>query len=130
MGNYRREGKFNNSSRPSMHRAICAECGDSCEVPFKPTGDRPVYCSNCFGKQGGGSSRPNRRGDSRNRRSHSDDRNMYDAGEVAQEIKKLHVKIDELIKILTPPTKKTANKTAVKEVVKKKPAKERSAKAK
>lgn len=34
--------------RPAMHRATCAECGQSCEVPFKPTGERPVYCSNCF----------------------------------------------------------------------------------
>ncbi len=38
----------NNSSRPTMHKAICAECGQSCEVPFKPTGDRPIFCSNCF----------------------------------------------------------------------------------
>ncbi|PIT94508.1 hypothetical protein COT98_03255 [Candidatus Falkowbacteria bacterium CG10_big_fil_rev_8_21_14_0_10_39_9] len=40
--------------RPTMHRAICAECGNSCEVPFKPTGDKPVFCSNCFGKKEGG----------------------------------------------------------------------------
>ncbi len=40
-------------SRPAMHQATCAECGQSCEVPFRPTGDRPVYCSNCFkGKEG------------------------------------------------------------------------------
>lgn len=35
-------------ARPAMHQATCAQCGQSCEVPFKPTGDRPVYCSNCF----------------------------------------------------------------------------------
>lgn len=38
-----------------MHRATCAECGNSCEVPFKPTGERPVYCSNCFGGKRGDS---------------------------------------------------------------------------
>lgn len=38
-------GGFN---KPGMHKAVCAECGATCEVPFKPTGDRPVYCSNCF----------------------------------------------------------------------------------
>jgi len=37
--------------RPAMHRATCSECGDNCELPFKPTGDRPVFCSDCFGKQ-------------------------------------------------------------------------------
>lgn len=35
---------------PRMHQATCADCGQSCEIPFRPTGDRPVYCSNCFGK--------------------------------------------------------------------------------
>lgn len=42
--------KFGNrdGGRPAMHRATCAECGESCSVPFKPAGDRPVYCSNCF----------------------------------------------------------------------------------
>lgn len=36
-------------NRPQMHQATCAECGKRCEVPFKPTGDKPVYCSDCFG---------------------------------------------------------------------------------
>lgn len=31
-----------------MHTAVCAECGQEARVPFKPRGDRPVYCSNCF----------------------------------------------------------------------------------
>lgn len=31
-----------------MHTAICAECGKPAQVPFKPRGDRPVYCSSCF----------------------------------------------------------------------------------
>lgn len=31
-----------------MFKTTCAECGDDCQVPFKPTGERPVYCSNCF----------------------------------------------------------------------------------
>ena len=32
----------------SFTRAVCAECGKECELPFKPTGDRPVYCRDCF----------------------------------------------------------------------------------
>ncbi|MBR6030206.1 MAG: zinc-ribbon domain containing protein [Clostridia bacterium] len=31
-----------------MHDAICANCGKECKVPFVPSGDRPVYCSECF----------------------------------------------------------------------------------
>lgn len=45
------------SDRPSMHWATCDDCGNSCEVPFKPTGNKPVYCSSCFGNQSGGSGR-------------------------------------------------------------------------
>ena len=33
-----------------MHQATCAECGIETEVPFKPSGDRPVYCHDCFKK--------------------------------------------------------------------------------
>jgi len=33
-----------------MHSAVCAECSKPCQVPFKPRGDRPVYCSDCFSK--------------------------------------------------------------------------------
>jgi CxxC-x17-CxxC domain-containing protein len=55
MGNFNRDrggnNRFGRSERPSMHRAICATCGRECEVPFKPTGDKPVFCSNCFGKK-------------------------------------------------------------------------------
>jgi CxxC-x17-CxxC domain-containing protein len=34
-----------------MHKATCAECNKECEVPFKPSGDRPVYCRDCFQKR-------------------------------------------------------------------------------
>jgi CxxC-x17-CxxC domain-containing protein len=33
-----------------MHPAVCASCGAETEVPFKPSGDRPVYCFDCFSK--------------------------------------------------------------------------------
>ena len=28
--------------------ATCAQCGGEAVVPFKPTENRPVYCSECF----------------------------------------------------------------------------------
>jgi len=34
-----------------MHPATCAQCGKETEVPFRPSGDRPVYCSDCFSKR-------------------------------------------------------------------------------
>ena len=33
-----------------MYDAVCADCGNACQVPFQPTQDRPVYCSDCFSK--------------------------------------------------------------------------------
>ena len=34
-----------------MHAVVCAQCGKDTEVPFMPSGDRPVYCSDCFSKR-------------------------------------------------------------------------------
>jgi CxxC-x17-CxxC domain-containing protein len=31
-----------------LYQAVCADCCKRCEVPFKPSGDRPVYCPECF----------------------------------------------------------------------------------
>lgn len=31
-----------------MYSAVCDNCGKRCEVPFKPSNGKPVYCSNCF----------------------------------------------------------------------------------
>ncbi len=31
-----------------MFTAVCAECGNECQVPFEPHNDRPVYCNDCF----------------------------------------------------------------------------------
>jgi CxxC-x17-CxxC domain-containing protein len=36
-----------------MYKAICADCNKECEVPFKPSQDRPVYCRECFASRKG-----------------------------------------------------------------------------
>ena len=33
-----------------MHKAVCNDCKQDCEVPFKPTEGRPVYCRDCYNK--------------------------------------------------------------------------------
>ena len=40
--------------RREMHPAVCAGCGQDTQVPFVPSGARPVYCRDCFAKQPGG----------------------------------------------------------------------------
>lgn len=44
-----------------MFTATCSGCGQEAQVPFQPSGDKPVYCSSCFQQRGGG----NRGGGSR-----------------------------------------------------------------
>jgi CxxC-x17-CxxC domain-containing protein len=44
-------GGRNSGRRPlEMHKVICDKCGQECEVPFKPTSSKPVYCNDCFRK--------------------------------------------------------------------------------
>ncbi len=50
-GGFGQAGGFDKQLFP----ATCAECGTSCEVPFKPNGKKPVLCRDCFKKDGGGS---------------------------------------------------------------------------
>lgn len=68
--------------RPAMFRATCSECGKDCELPFRPTGERPVFCSNCFAeKQGdaGGNSCPSNFREERFERPRFEDHQMHDA---------------------------------------------------
>ena len=40
-----------NSSHESprqMFPVVCAECGKDIQIPFKPRGDKVVYCSDCY----------------------------------------------------------------------------------
>jgi CxxC-x17-CxxC domain-containing protein len=36
-----------------MFSATCSSCGNVAQVPFQPSGDKPVYCSSCFQQRGG-----------------------------------------------------------------------------
>jgi len=91
-------GNFNRGSRPSggrgfarrgfngrdvrspaqMHPAVCDNCNKNCEVPFRPTSGKPIFCSDCFeNKKGPGAGRFEGRDESRFQR--SDERQMFDA---------------------------------------------------
>ncbi|MBO4356352.1 MAG: zinc-ribbon domain containing protein [Clostridia bacterium] len=39
-----------NASKPQreMFTTVCAKCGKEAKVPFQPSSDRAVYCSECF----------------------------------------------------------------------------------
>jgi CxxC-x17-CxxC domain-containing protein len=48
-------GEFDRGPRDfgprEMHKATCSECNQECEVPFKPTEGKPVYCRECYRKK-------------------------------------------------------------------------------
>jgi len=46
-----RGNRDNNFRERSFTKVICSDCKKECEVPFKPSGDRPVYCKECFAKR-------------------------------------------------------------------------------
>ena len=91
-------GGRDRDSRPTMHKAVCDGCGDDCEVPFRPTSGKPIFCSNCFKKD---DNRPQR--DNRPRR---DDRSS-DRGQnnekLTESINNLNKKLDQILNILQIP---------------------------
>ena len=44
-------GGFRRFGPPVKHKATCSECGQECEVPFRPNEGRPVYCNDCWSKR-------------------------------------------------------------------------------
>jgi CxxC-x17-CxxC domain-containing protein len=122
---FNRDRGGNSFARPTtMYQAVCADCGQPCEVPFKPSGDRPVYCSNCFKSKDVSSprqfgarefSKPNFRDNARpafndkktfNRddRSHSDGNRSQNAGGANQSFNEqfsmLNAKLDKVLRSL------------------------------
>lgn len=57
-----RGGRENSFRERTFTKAVCAECNAECEVPFRPTGDRPIYCQDCFSKRKDGASGASARG--------------------------------------------------------------------
>lgn len=90
-----KEGK--DRARSAMHSATCSQCGNECQVPFKPNGRKPVLCSQCFGKtkSTGSSSFGSRGSGERTFRS--------DRGEGApssEQLRAIHEKLDIIIEML------------------------------
>lgn len=48
-GGFSKPRGFERGGDMPTYKATCAECGKSCDVPFRPTSGKPVYCNDCFG---------------------------------------------------------------------------------
>jgi len=107
-GNRGRDDNY--GGRPTMHDATCAKCNMRCEVPFKPNGRKPIYCSECFEKnddRGSSYDRPrdNDRSDSYERPRSSSKPSFQstpasDSKEVVKQLKTIGIKMDKIIQLL------------------------------
>lgn len=81
--------------RTEMFEGTCSDCGRKCMLPFKPTGDKPVYCNDCFDK---GGSKVNTGSCN---------------GQCKEQFDALNLKLDTILKLLTS-TDSVKNETAPK----------------
>ena len=96
--------------RREMHPAVCSNCGKNCEVPFRPTGEKPIFCNDCFRKDSG-DSRP--RGGGRFDR---DNRAPQRQGPNYQsQFDALNQKLDTILNLISPPKKPKVKKKDVPE---------------
>lgn len=72
-------------------QAVCNQCHNKCEVPFRPNGKKPVYCRDCFkGKEETPSYSP---------RSFSREREPESVG-FAKRLDVIEAKLDRILKSL------------------------------
>ncbi len=121
FGGGRDSGRRNDGPR-EMFKTVCSSCGKECEVPFKPTNGKPVYCSECFDRISPRTDRPERsdrpRRDEGPRR---EDRPQTPRVDYGAQFEMLNSKMDKLIELLTPKVEEVTEKPA--KVVKAKKAK-------
>lgn len=82
---------------PTMHSAVCDQCGEKCQVPFKPTGDKPVYCNNCFRKDDGGYEP---RSSSKSFGQKTYEKRPASGGMSSEQFETLNSKLDRILKLL------------------------------
>src|SRR3989344_303700 len=77
-----------------MHEAECSKCGKQCKVPFKPSGGKPVYCTDCFRSNEGSDSRGSfaPRG--------QDSSSSVASGISQEQFQQLNVKLDKILLVL------------------------------
>lgn len=92
-----------NFDRPALFEATCSECGNACQVPFKPTGRRPVLCTNCFRNSGGdrgGDRGASREFAPRERSSERPTDQSRDIQQLKEQLRTVNEKLDTILELL------------------------------
>ena len=84
-----------------MFKATCSNCGKECEVPFKPTGSKPVYCRDCFRTMRPSDSRSNYDRSSRKPNFENSNRNSA-YPQYKEQFEAINIKLDKILKLLNP----------------------------
>lgn len=130
MGNFNRDNRSggrpnfgrrdfgNRGEDRQMFKTTCSKCGKECEVPFKPTGSRPVYCSDCFRDIGGPDSR--RTDDRGSRRPNFESRGGgLPQPQYKEQFEAISVKLDKILRLLNPEKSMEVAKVVSKPQIKK-----------
>lgn len=106
------------TEKKEMFSATCSNCNKPCDVPFRPSGDKPVYCSACFGQKSSENSREGRtegsnfdRGRNEYRKERTDftkptvDRSQSDRelGEIKRQLITIEARLNRILDIINPP---------------------------
>ena len=92
-------GRDNFSAKKEMFHAVCSECGEDCEVPFRPSGSKPVFCSSCFRGHDTAPEYNDRGGHARSRNNNSEMRSVAPVVDIKIE-EKMNTVIAKLEKII------------------------------
>ena len=109
-GGNRGSGSFGGGDR-EMFQTTCSECNKRCEVPFRPTGEKPVYCNECFGNKREGTFEKNDRPE-RSFKKDNDfaprSNNTVGNEDIKRQVEMINTKLDALIKMIQSAPRPTA----------------------
>lgn len=137
----------NDRREMEMYKASCSNCSKSCEVPFRPNGEKPVFCNDCFAQNRSSDRsvevRRDRFSEERPQRSferkfdapRGDQVSGRDIKALAQQVTALENKVNEILSLLkevpakaVAPVEESAEVVSEKKVAKKVAAKKAPAK--
>lgn len=114
---YNRGDRDSDRGELTLFPAVCDDCGKDCMVPFRPSNNKPIFCSDCFEKQQGGE-----RGERFERRDYGRDRDERpsfrreerssggDTSNIQRQLDDINNKLYKIMKMLEPKPTPVFNK--------------------
>jgi CxxC-x17-CxxC domain-containing protein len=108
FGGMKRKSFGSGGFEKKLYQATCDNCGNECQVPFRPSGEKPVYCRDCYRTMEGGEGQDSRRPDRRKFGGARTEVNFDQAGHAGRggneplkkELEQISSKLDRILQIL------------------------------